>query len=229
MKNLIIIPAYNESGNIEKTIKDITENAPDFDYLVVNDCSTDNTLDILKEKDFNHIALPINLGIGGAVQAGYMYAYYHGYDTAVQFDGDGQHNAKYLEKMLTELRETDSDMIVGSRFIEHEGFQSSGIRRAGIKFFTGLIKLLTGKKITDPTSGLRMVNRKMIELFAKDYPRDYPEPESEVAILAKGYKISEIPVIMNEREEGESSISMINGMYYMIKVSVAILIARFNR
>ena len=229
MKNLIIIPAYNESGNIEKTIKDITENAPDFDYLVVNDCSTDNTLDILKEKGFNHIALPINLGIGGAVQAGYMYAYYHGYDTAVQFDGDGQHNAKYLEKMLAELNETDSDMIVGSRFIEHEGFQSSGIRRAGIKFFTGLIKLLTGKKITDPTSGLRMVNRKMIELFAKDYPRDYPEPESEVAILAKGYKISEIPVIMNEREEGESSISMINGMYYMIKVSVAILIARFNR
>ena len=229
MKKLVIIPAFNESGSIEKTISDLTSNAPDFDYLVVNDCSTDNTLEILKKSKYEHISLPVNLGIGGAVQAGYMYAYNNGYDVAVQFDGDGQHNASYLDEMVKKLEETDSDMVIGSRFIEHEGFQSSGVRRVGIKFFTGLIKLLTGKKITDPTSGFRMVNRRLISLFAKDYPKDYPEPESEVTIISKGYKVEELPVVMNEREEGVSSISMINGVYYMIKVSIAILIARFNK
>ncbi len=229
MKKLVIIPAFNESGNIEKTISDIVSNAPDFDYLVVNDCSTDNTLEILKNNKYEHISLPVNLGIGGAVQAGYMYAYNNDYDIAVQFDGDGQHNASYLDDMVKKLEETDGDMVIGSRFIEHEGFQSSGVRRVGIKFFTGLIKLLTGKKITDPTSGFRMVNRRLISLFAKDYPKDYPEPESEVTIISKGYKVEEIPVVMNEREEGVSSISMINGVYYMIKVSIAILIARFNK
>lgn len=229
MKKLVIIPAFNESGSIEKTISDIVSNAPDFDYLVVNDCSTDNTLEILKNNKYEHISLPVNLGIGGAVQAGYMYAYNNDYDIAVQFDGDGQHNASYLDKMVKKLEETDGDMVIGSRFIEHEGFQSSGVRRVGIKFFTGLIKLLTGKKITDPTSGFRMVNRRLISLFAKDYPKDYPEPESEVTIISKGYKVEEIPVVMNEREEGVSSISMINGVYYMIKVSIAILIARFNK
>ena len=229
MKKLVIIPAFNESGSIEKTISDLTSNAPGFDYLVVNDCSTDNTLEILKKNKYEHISLPVNLGIGGAVQAGYMYAYNNGYDIAVQFDGDGQHNASYLDEMVKKLEETDSDMVIGSRFIEHEGFQSSGVRRVGIKFFTGLIKLLTGKKITDPTSGFRMVNRRLISLFAKDYPKDYPEPESEVTIISKGYKVEELPVVMNEREEGVSSISMINGVYYMIKVSIAILIARFNK
>ncbi len=229
MKKLVIIPAFNESGSIEKTISDIVSNAPDFDYLVVNDCSTDNTLEILKNNKYEHISLPVNLGIGGAVQAGYMYAYNNDYDIAVQFDGDGQHNASYLDDMVKKLEETDGDMVIGSRFIEHEGFQSSGVRRVGIKFFTGLIKLLTGKKITDPTSGFRMVNRRLISLFAKDYPKDYPEPESEVTIISKGYKVEEIPVVMNEREEGVSSISMINGVYYMIKVSIAILIARFNK
>ena len=229
MKKLVIIPAFNESGSIEKTISDLTSNAPGFDYLVVNDCSTDNTLEILKKNKYEHISLPVNLGIGGAVQAGYMYAYNNGYDIAVQFDGDGQHNASYLDEMVKKLEETDSDMVIGSRFIEHEGFQSSGVRRVGIKFFTGLIKILTGKKITDPTSGFRMVNRRLISLFAKDYPKDYPEPESEVTIISKGYKVEELPVVMNEREEGVSSISMINGVYYMIKVSIAILIARFNK
>ena len=212
MKKLVIIPAFNESGSIEKTISDIVSNAPDFDYLVVNDCSTDNTLEILKNNKYEHISLPVNLGIGGAVQAGYMYAYNNDYDIAVQFDGDGQHNASYLDDMVKKLEETDGDMVIGSRFIEHEGFQSSGVRRVGIKFFSGLIKLLTGKKITDPTSGFRMVNRRLISLFAKDYPKDYPEPESEVTIISKGYKVEEIPVVMNEREEGVSSISMINGV-----------------
>ena len=229
LKKLVIIPAYNESLNIEKTVKDVIENAPDFDYVVINDCSTDNTLEILRKNKFSYLNLPVNLGIGGAVQTGYRYAYYHGYDMAVQFDGDGQHNASYLRKMAEELANTDANMVIGSRFITKEGFQSSGIRRAGIKHFTRLIKGLTGETITDPTSGLRIVDRKLLELFKEDYPKDYPEPESTVAILAKGFKVKEIPAIMNEREGGVSSISMMNGIYYMIKVSIAILIAKLNK
>ena len=229
LKKLVIIPAYNESLNIEKTVKDVIKNAPDFDYVVINDCSKDNTLEILRKNNFSYLNLPVNLGIGGAVQTGYRYAYYHGYDMAVQFDGDGQHNASYLRKMAEELANTDANMVIGSRFITKEGFQSSGIRRAGIKHFTRLIKGLTGETITDPTSGLRIVDRKLLELFKEDYPKDYPEPESTVAILAKGFKVKEIPAIMNEREGGVSSISMLNGIYYMIKVSIAILIAKLNK
>ena len=228
MKKLVIIPAYNESGNIDKTINDIKQNAPDFDYVIINDCSTDKTLEVLRKKGYNYLNLPINLGIGGAVQTGYRYAYYHGYDMAVQFDGDGQHNAAYLVEMAEVLVETDSDMVIGSRFIEKEGFQSSGLRRVGIGFFTKLIKMLTKKVITDPTSGMRIVNRRLLEVFTNDYPKDYPEPESTVTALSKGYKITEIPVKMNEREEGASSISNLKGVYYMIKVSIAIIIARLN-
>ena len=186
MKKLVIIPAYNESGNIDKTINDIKQNAPDFDYVIINDCSTDKTLEVLRKKGYNYLNLPINLGIGGAVQTGYRYAYYHGYDMAVQFDGDGQHNAAYLDEMAEVLVETDSDMVIGSRFIEKEGFQSSGLRRVGIGFFTKLIKMLTKKVITDPTSGMRIVNRRLLEVFTNDYPKDYPEPESTVTALSKG-------------------------------------------
>ena len=225
MKNLIIIPAYNESGNIEKTIKNIKENEPEFDYIIINDCSKDNTLEICQKNGFNYVNLPINLGIGGAVQTGYRYAYYHGYDTAVQIDGDGQHDASYLIKLLETLQKEQVDMVIGSRFIEKEGFQSSAIRRVGIKYFTHLIKLLTGKVITDPTSGMRMVNRRLLKEFAETYAKDYPEPESVVTILKKGYTIKEIPVKMRSREEGESSISMGKSVYFMIKVSLAIFIA----
>ena len=229
MKNIIIIPAYNESGNIENTVKDILENARGFDYLIVNDCSQDNTLDICRNKGFNYINLPINLGIGGAVQAGYRYAYYHGYDTAVQFDGDGQHDAAYLSKLLEVIEKDEADMVIGSRFIENEGFQSSGLRRVGIRYFTRLIKLLTRETITDPTSGMRMVNRKLLKEFTESYPKDYPEPESAVTILKRGYRVKEIPVQMRSRAEGESSISMGKSVYYMIKVSLAIFIANIMK
>lgn len=229
MKNIIIIPAYNESGNIENTVKDILENAHGFDYLIVNDCSQDNTLDICRKKGFNYINLPINLGIGGAVQAGYRYAYFHGYDTAVQFDGDGQHDAAYLSKLLEVIEKDEADMAIGSRFIENEGFQSSGLRRVGIRYFTRLIRLLTRETITDPTSGMRMVNRKLLKEFANSYPKDYPEPESAVTALKRGYRIKEIPVQMRSRAEGESSISMGKSVYYMIKVSLAIFIANIMK
>ena len=229
MKKLVIIPAYNEEGNLEKTINDITENAPGFDYVIINDCSTDNTLEMCRHHGFHYLNLPVNLGIGGAVQTGYRYAFYHGYDLAVQFDGDGQHSAAHLEDMAKVLEKSGADMVIGSRFIEKEGFQSSGLRRVGIRYFTMLIRLLTGKTITDPTSGMRMVNRKLLEKFTNEYPKDYPEPESVVTILSEHYKVKEVPVIMNEREEGVSSISLRNSVYYMIKVSFAILIARMKK
>ena len=178
---------------------------------------------------FHYLNLPVNLGIGGAVQTGYRYAFYHGYDLAVQFDGDGQHSAAHLEDMAKVLEKSGADMVIGSRFIEKEGFQSSGLRRVGIRYFTMLIRLLTGKTITDPTSGMRMVNRKLLEKFTNEYPKDYPEPESVVTILSENYKVKEVPVIMNEREEGGSSISLRNSVYYMIKVSFAILIARMKK
>lgn len=229
MKKLVIIPAYNEQGGIEKTVQDILSNAPDFDYVIINDCSTDHTLEVCERNGFHVVSLPVNLGIGGGVQTGYVYAWRNGYDIAVQFDGDGQHNARYLDAMADKLVKEQLDMVIGSRYIKKEGFQSTGLRRFGIRYFTGLIKLVTGQKITDPTSGMRMVGRDVIELYAKNYPKDYPEPESVVTILKKGKKVAELPVQMNAREEGVSSISPRKSVYYMIKVSLAILIAALRR
>ena len=229
MKKLIIIPAYNESENIENTVRDILEKAPDFDYVIINDCSTDNTREICEANGFNIVNLPINLGIGGAVQTGYKYAFKYGYDIAVQVDGDGQHDPAFLKEMANTLIEEDADMLIGSRFLEKEGFQSSKIRRAGISYFTWLIKLLTKKKITDPTSGLRMINRRLIENFAESYPRDYPEPESVVRVLKLKRKVVEIPVVMRERQGGSSSIRFFNSIYYMIKVTMAILTEKMRR
>lgn len=228
LKKLIIIPAYNESSNIEGTVAAIKKDAPDFDYVIINDCSTDNTLEICRKNNFNVVSLPINLGIGGAVQTGYLYAKQHGYDLAVQVDGDGQHNPSFLGKMVDELVDSKVNMVIGSRFLEKEGFQSSFMRRLGIKYFMGLIHVLTGKKITDATSGLRMIDRNIIELFASDYPDDYPEPETIVSLLNKGYSVKEIPVVMNERQGGVSSISATKSVYYMIKVTLAILFVKLR-
>ena len=229
MKRLIIVPAYNEEANIERTVEDILEKSKHFDYVVINDCSTDHTKKICEENHYNIINLPINLGIGGAVQTGYQYAVAHGYDMAVQVDGDGQHDPEFLERMADYLEKNQLDMVIGSRFIEKEGFQSSGLRRVGIRFFTRLIRILTGKTITDPTSGLRMIGKNVLEMFAKDYPKDYPEPESVVAVLMRGLKVEEIPVIMREREGGVSSISLKNSVYYMIKVPLAIIFEWFRK
>ena len=229
MKALVIIPAYNEAENIVKTVEAIKEKAKGFDYIIINDCSTDRTKNICEENGYNVINLPINLGIGGAVQTGYKYAYNHDYDIAVQVDGDGQHDPLFLGVMAQYLEEHSADMVIGSRFIEKKGFQSSRARRIGIVFFTKLIKIMTGATITDPTSGLRMVGRNVIELFSNDYPRDYPEPESVVAILRRHMKVIEIPVVMKEREGGVSSISLKKSVYYMIKVTLAILIERIRK
>ena len=229
MKKIIIIPAYNEEENIERTVNAIQKSAQGFDYVIINDCSTDNTRKICEEKEFNIVNLPINLGIGGAVQTGYKYAYENGYDVAVQVDGDGQHDPEFLNTMADYLIEHQVDMVIGSRFIEKKGFQSSITRRMGIQFFSKLIKVLTGKKITDPTSGLRMIGRNVMEIFSEDYPRDYPEPESIATVLRKNMKIEEIPVVMLERQGGVSSISPKKSIYYMVKVTLAILIERIRK
>ncbi|HBN57135.1 MAG TPA: glycosyl transferase family 2 [Lachnospiraceae bacterium] len=228
MKKLVIIPAYNECGSILQAVDDIRRNAPGFDYIVINDCSTDSTLDVCKKNRLQYVNLPVNLGIGGAVQTGYIYAFRNGYSLAVQFDGDGQHDASYLEEMALKMEQTGSDMVIGSRFIEKEGFQSSGLRRVGIRYFSLLIRLLTGSQVTDPTSGMRMVNRDVMRIYADNYPKDYPEPESVVAVLRMGKKVTEIPVVMKERKEGRSSIGGAKSVYYMIKVTLAILMERLR-
>ena len=227
-KKLIIIPAYNESACIEKTVQDNIEHAKGFDYVVINDCSTDDTRKICEKNGFNLINLPVNLGIGGAVQTGYLYGYRNGYDMAVQVDGDGQHDPAFLNTMAEYLEKENLDMVIGSRFIEKKGFQSSGMRRLGIRYFSILIKLLTGTVITDPTSGLRLVNRKVMKEFSENYPKDYPEPETVVAILCRNCRVKEIPVIMRKRMGGVSSISMKKSVYYMVKVTLAILFEKIR-
>ena len=233
MRVLMIIPAYNEEESIFDTVSSILNYRKkvdfDLDYVVINDGSTDKTKQILEDNHFNAVHLVMNLGIGGAVQTGYKYAYQHNYDVAVQVDDDGQHDPEFLNLMADYLMDKQLDMVIGSRFIEKQGFQSSKARRVGIIFFSKLIKLLTGKRITDPTSGLRMVGRNVMALFAVDYPRDYPEPESVVAVLRRNMKVEEIPVIMHERMGGVSSISLKKSVYYMVKVTLAILIERIRK
>lgn len=227
-KNLIIIPAYNEEKNIESVVENVMKLPEGFDYLVVNDGSNDNTLSICLMKGYNVLNLPINLGIGGAVQAGYRYAKVNGYDIAIQMDGDGQHNAAFVEAMTKILQEGKADVVIGSRFVEKEGFQTSKIRRSGICFLSLLIRLTTGIKVYDVTSGFRAVNRKMIEIYSKDYSSDYPEPEAIITAVMYGASVEEIPVIMNARRFGKSSIQLWDSVYYMIKVTLAILIRRIS-
>ena len=227
-KVLVIIPAYNEAENIMQVVNHMMETAPQYDYLVVNDGSTDTTLKLCKRENFQYLDLPINMGIGGAVQAGYIYAYKNNYDIAVQMDGDGQHDIAYLEKLLQPLLQKEADVVIGSRFLEKEGFQSSTSRRMGIYILSFLIRLTTGKKIMDVTSGYRAVNRMFIEIYSKDYPTDYPEPEAIVEAIMHLGVVKEVPVQMRAREGGISSITFKKSVYYMIKVTLAILVCRLS-
>ena len=229
MKKIIIIPAYNEEASICRTVRELMEKVPEFDYVVINDCSRDDTLRICRENGFNVIDLPVNLGIGGAVQTGYRYAAANGYECAVQVDGDGQHDTAFLRDMARLLEDEDLDMVIGSRFIENQGFRSSRLRRVGIRFFSFLIKIMTGQTITDPTSGLRMVGSRVLLMFADEYPRDYPEPESTLKAIRSGCAVKEIPVVMRERTGGVSSISMKKSVYYMVKVTLAMIFECFRR
>ena len=228
MKTLIIIPAYNEQDNIMKTLSDLREHCPEMDVLVINDCSRDRTLEILEEAGVQYLNLANNLGIGGTVQAGYIYARENDYDIAIQFDGDGQHRAEYLYKLAKPVESGEADVAIGSRFIEKEGFQSSGARRAGIHWLSGLIHAFSGVKVLDVTSGMRAVNRRFIREYSEHYAQDYPEPEALLYAGLNGARISEVPVQMREREGGESSIGILSAVYYMIKVSLALLIGRIT-
>lgn len=228
MKVLLIIPAFNEQDSILNTIADIKDNGGDVDYIVINDCSTDATKSVLLQAEVPFLDLPINLGIGGGVQTGYRYAAEHGYDIAIQFDGDGQHCAAYLQDLIAPIIAGDADITIGSRFIRKEGFQSSGLRRIGINFLSSLIHLLCGTKINDVTSGMRAVNKKMIAFFAREYAQDYPEPEAILAASLAGARIIEIPVQMRERSAGVSSINALKPIYYMIKVSIALIVSRIT-
>ncbi|MBQ6400368.1 MAG: glycosyltransferase family 2 protein [Clostridia bacterium] len=225
---LAIIPAYNEQDNLTKTLADLREHCPEIDPLVVNDCSTDGTPELLRQWHIPHLDLAANLGIGGAVQAGYLYAQQEDYDIAVQFDGDGQHDASFLAALIRPVAEGHADIAIGSRFIEKEGFQSSGARRAGIGFLSRLIRMLSGVRVLDVTSGMRAVNRRFIAEYAQRYPQDYPEPEALLDAGLRGARIIEVPVRMREREGGRSSISPLGSVYYMIKVSLALILGRIS-
>jgi glycosyltransferase involved in cell wall biosynthesis len=228
MKVLIIIPAYNEERNLARLLDRLKQVCPEYDVVVVNDCSNDGTLGLCRSYGVNTIDLPVNLGIGGAMQAGYKYAFYKDYDAAVQVDGDGQHDPKFISLLLDEIGKGGS-ICIGSRFINREGFQSSTARRIGIRFFSRLIYLFTGTRVTDPTSGFRACDRKAVALFSREYPRDYPEPETIVNATRRGLTITEVPVVMSHREEGKSSITAIKSFYYMVKVSLAIIIVSFYK
>lgn len=227
-KVLIIVPAYNEAENISKVIDKIIDKFPRYDYIIVNDGSRDNTQEICEEKGYHVLNLPVNLGIGGAVQAGYLYAKRYKYDIAVQIDGDGQHDVADVEKVIAPILEGKAELIIGSRFLDYEGFQTSGSRRLGIKILSGLIWICTGTHIKDVTSGFRAANKRFINIYSEDYPLDYPEPEALVTAIIYGGKVCEVPVVMKEREGGKSTINFRKSIYYMIKVSLAILIRRIS-
>lgn len=227
-KVLLVIPAYNEEKNILATCEFVSHNSQKYDYIVINDGSTDRTEAILDENHIPHIELIENLGIGGAVQTGYKFAEINNYDIAIQFDGDGQHDIASIESLIAPILDGSANMVIGSRFVNKSlnNFRSSAMRRIGIKTISDVIKLKTRRRIFDTTSGFRAIDRQLISLFAKEYSSEYPEPISIVSALYAGYKISEVPAKMNPRENGKSSISKFKSIYYMINVVLQILTLR---
>ena len=231
---ILIIPAYNEEDNILKTYKTIKDynkkNKTNYEVIVINDGSKDKTGEILDKEKIPHIDLIHNLGIGGAVQTGYKYAYNNNYDIAIQFDGDGQHDVNYVKNIIEPIIKQEADFVVGSRFIGNVSkFKTSGARRAGIKVISFFIKLCSGVKIYDTTSGFRACNKEIISLFANSYPLEYPEPITTVELAKKKYRIKEVGVNMKEREGGKSSIHTWKNIYYMLNVCLSIIITGMRR
>lgn len=220
LKVLVIIPAYNEESNIEKVVKDIQTNAIDVDYVVVNDGSKDHTLDVLRRNHFNYIDSICNLGLFGAVQTGFRYAFNNDYDCAIQFDGDGQHSAKYIHLLIDEIAK-GNDIVIGSRFVEEK--KPISARMLGSRLISASIKIVTGKAVKDPTSGFRAYNRSCIKEYALDM-NNPPEPDTLVYMLKKGKKIKEIQVHMKDRESGESYLNLTNTIKYMSRMIVSIFL-----
>lgn len=226
MKALVIIPAYNEALNIEKTLNDLIRYAPDIDYIVVNDGSKDNTLEVLRKNKYNYIDSICNLGLFGAVQTGFKYAMIKGYDAAIQFDGDGQHSAKYIPQLVDEICK-GNDIVIGSRFVTEK--KPFSIRMIGSRFISIAIKMTTGKRVTDPTSGFRAYSKSCIKDYALDM-NNPPEPDTLVYMLKKGRKLKEIQVKMSEREFGESYLNFSNIIKYMSRMLISIyLIQPFRK
>ena len=223
MKTLVIVPAYNEEASIAGVIKDVQSLGLGYDVVVVNDGSGDRTREKALRAGVVVLSHPINLGIGAAMQTGFRYAVRYHYNCAVQVDGDGQHPAQEIPKLVDALETTKADVVIGSRFLEGEGFQSTFSRRVGIRYFEFLHRLLTRVRITDCTSGFRALNRKALTIADHYYPDEYPEAESIVLFAKNDLAIHEVPVSMRERQGGVSSIGRFVGLYYMFKVTLAIV------
>ncbi len=221
---LAIVPAYNEEATIESVVQEIVKKVPGIDICVVDDGSTDSTRIRAQRSGAIVISHPLNMGIGVAVQTGFMYAVHHKYDSAVQVDGDGQHDPVFIPAMMSLLAQGEADVVSGSRFIDKGGYKSSFLRRIGIWFFEIMNRVLVGQRISDSTSGFRAFNRPAIEFLADDYPEDYPEPEVVIMLKKAGFRIKEVPVVMRERQGGRSSIRGFKPFHYMVKVILAILI-----
>lgn len=224
MKILVVVPAYNEAGSIRGVIDDLRNNFPQGEILVLNDGSSDNTGPLARGLGANVMDMPYNVGIGGVMQTGFLYALREDFDAAIQFDGDGQHRADEISKILRPWQAEGADLVVGSRFLSEEGFTSSVQRRIGAKILSFVVTTLTRKKITDTTSGFRLYGRKAVEFFAEDYPEDYPEVEALILAHKKGLRIEEVPARLDPRAAGKSSITTARAVYYMVKVLLAIFV-----
>lgn len=227
MRVLAIVPAFNEERSLAAVVTGLGRLALPVDVCVVDDGSTDGTAALARSLGAVVLSLPVNLGIGGAVQAGYIWARDHGYDAAVQVDGDGQHDASYLPALVQEVSSGRADLAVGSRFTGPRlpgGFRSTWSRRIGIRYLSAMLRLRCGARVSDPTSGFRAAGRRAIDLFARAYPPDYPEPESIAVAARAGLRVREIPVRMAERAHGESSIGLSRSFYYLLKVSLALVV-----
>ena len=226
MKVLIVVPCYNEEKNIERTIEGIIEKG--YDYVIIDDGSKDASLEIARKNNYHVIHLSNNLGIGGAMQTGYRVAARNGYDVAVQIDGDGQHNVEEVDKLIQPIRDGACSMVIGSRFIDNKGFQSSAMRRVGIRFLSWLMKLFSGQEILDMTSGFRAIDKSLIRRFSDRYPSEYPEPVTNLQVTKLGYKIKDVPAMMNERQQGRSSIFGIKNVYYMLNVIFQLILIQLS-
>jgi len=229
VKKLAIVPAYNEEGAIGSVIAEIRAFDPSFDVVVIDDASHDHTAEVAAASGARVVRLPFNLGIGGAVQTGFRFAFDGDYDIVARVDGDGQHDPAQLAQLLPVVLRGEADICVGSRFSGAGGYRSSGVRRIGIRILARTVSLLTGQKLTDTTSGFQVLNRRAIALFAQDYPHDYPEVEAAVMLHKHRLRLAEEPVSMREREHGRSSITAMRSIYYMAKVLLAVLIGMFRR
>ena len=229
LRRLVIVPAMNEEETVGLVIDEIRAFDPGFEIVVVDDGSTDRTSQVAAERGAHVLKLPFNLGIGGAMQTGYRFAWENGFDIAVQVDGDGQHDPRELSAILDPVLAGEADMVVGSRFAGSESYRVPLSRRVGIRLFAWTVSLIVRQRVSDTTSGFRAVNRHGIALFAADYPHDYPEVEATVMLVKHRLRLREVPVTMRERTAGQSSITAVRSLYYMIKVLLAIFIGLFRR